>query len=192
MTRSVEEVFLNDRTCYNYSPQPVTDKLLEEIYDLMKLGPTASNSCPLRVLFIKSVTEKDKLLQCLMPGNIEKTRQAPITALFAYDLKFYDNMSYLWPHSPEMKNYFKNNKTIAQESAFRNATLQAAYFMMIARGKNLDCGPMSGFYPDKINQLFFYETNLTINFICNLGYKAAINPRPRLPRLAFSEGCMIT
>jgi nitroreductase len=188
--RTVKDIF-SDRTCYKYSAKGVDADLLQEIYDIMKFGPTSANSCPLRIIFIQSQGQKEKLLKCLMEGNIEKTRSAPIVALLAYDTKFYQKMDKTNPVSPAMKTYFTSSDKIALDTATRNSTLQAAYFMMVARSLGLDCGPMSGFNAEAIEKEFLSGTDFKINFICNLGYKDGENPYPRLPRLDFVEVCKI-
>ncbi len=151
--RTVKDVF-TDRTCYNYADKAVSLELLQEIYDIMKLGPTSANSCPLRIIFVQSKDQKTKLLKCLMEGNVEKTRSAPVSAIFAYDTKFYTKMDKTHPVSQAMKNYFASSEAIALDTANRNSTLQAAYFMVIARSLGLDCGPMSGLDAEAIEKEF--------------------------------------
>ena len=188
--RTVENVF-SDRTCYKFADKEVSTELLQVIYDIMKLGPTSGNSCPLRIVFVKTKEQKLKLLKCMMEGNVEKTRSAPVTALFAYDTKFYEMMDKTNPVMPAMKEYFAASEKVASLAADKNSTLQAAYFMITARSLGLDCGPMSGFNSELIEKEFFQGTNLKINFVCNLGYKDGPNPYPRLPRLDFNEVCSI-
>ncbi len=191
MNLNIKENFEEGRTCNSFSSKDVPDNLLKEIYELAKLGPTSANCNPLRIIFIKSPQEKSKLVECLMEGNITKTKGAPITALFAEDMKFYTKMPSLFPHNKEFGKIYENNEQLAKDTAYRNSVLQAAYFMMVARGKGLDCGPMSGFSQEKLNEAFFSGTNYKINFICNLGYKSNIEEYPRLPRLSFEEACQI-
>lgn len=188
--RTIEEIF-HDRTCYKFQDKPIDVSLLREIYDLMKLGPTSSNSCPLRILFVQSMEEKEKLYQCLAPANVEKTRSAPVSAIFAYDLRFYEKMDRLFAHNIKMKEIFASSEAAALDTATRNSTLQAAYFMMIARSKGLDCGGMSGFNPEAVNKTFFADTGYRANFICNLGHKDGEASYPKLPRLDFEEVCKI-
>ncbi len=188
--RTVKDVFA-DRTCYKYTNKFVSADLLKEIYDIMKLGPTSANGCPLRIIFIQTKDEKTKLLKCVMEGNVEKIKSAPVTALFAYDTKFYTKMDKTNPVSPELKHYFASSDKIAIDTAARNSTLQAAYFMIVAREAGLDCGPMSGFSAEAVEKEFLSGTDFKINFICNLGYKDGENPYPRLPRLDFAEVCKI-
>jgi 3-hydroxypropanoate dehydrogenase len=186
----IDKIF-NERTCYYFSSKDVEDALLREIYDVMKLGATSANSCPLRILFIKGMEAKEKLLKCVMEGNIDKIKSAPVTAIFAYDIKFYEKMDKLFPHAPFMKDIFASSSAAALDSAVRNSTLQAAYFMMIAKGKGLDYGPMSGFDTTALNDAFFANSDYRVNFICNFGYRAEQNPHPRLYRMDFEEVCKI-
>ncbi len=188
--RDIDSIF-NNRTCYKFLDKPITKELLIKIYDLMKLGPTSGNSCPLRIVFVQSKAEKEKLCQVAMETNVEKIKSAPVTALFAYDLRFYDQMDKLYPTGQQLKAFFASSKEVALDTATRNSTLQAAYFMMIARAEGLDCGPMSGFDADKLNEVFFKDNNYKVNFICNLGYKGGDAPYPRLPRMDFDKFCKI-
>lgn len=188
--RTIEEIF-HDRTCYKFLPKPIERTLLLEIYDLVKLGPTSANCCPLRITFIESDAQKEKLYSCLDEFNIEKSRTAPVTAVFAFDPKFYELMPKLFPHNPAMKDIFANSEALATSTATRNSTLQSACFMIVARSKGLSCGPMSGFNNEKINETFFKESNYQVNYICNLGYPDGETPYARLPRLDFDEVCKI-
>ena len=169
---------------------PVDPALLHQIYDMAKWGPTSMNCCPLRITFITSPKAKAKLKPCLSPGNVDKTMQAPVTALFAYDREFYDHMARLWPHS-DAKAMFAGKEVMIEDAAFRNATLQAAYFMLAARGLGLDCGPMSGFDKDSADTAFHSGTKWRSNFLCNLGYGNKAKLHPRLPRLDFDEAARI-
>lgn len=189
--RTIDSIF-NDRTCSKFLDKPVSKETLVKIYDLMKLGPTSANACPLRIFFLQSANEKEKLCKTVMETNIAKIKSAPVVALFAYDIKFYEKMDKLYPTGKVLQNLFANSsqEALAKE-ALRNSTMQASYFMMIARGMGLDCGPMSGFDPDALNEVFFKDTNYRINFICNFGYKDGDSPYPRLPRLDFDEACVI-
>ena len=189
---SVKEVFENQRTCNSFLTTDIPDSLLKEIYDIAKLGPTSANCCPLRIIFIKNEDAKSKLLDCLMEGNVAKTKTAPVVALFAEDHKFYEKMPKLFPHNKEFGKMYENNEVLLKNTASRNSVLQAAYFMIAARSKGLACGPMSGFDAKKLNESFFSETNYTINFICNLGYRAKEEEYPRLPKLEFNETCFIS
>jgi 3-hydroxypropanoate dehydrogenase len=189
MINFIKEIF-NKRTCYDFSDRDISDDLLKEIYDVAILGSTSANTCPLRILFIKSEEAKKKLIDCLAPGNKEKSQNSPIIAIFAYDLAFYKHMDILFSHNPSMKLLFENNKNLSFDTAYRNSTLQAAYFMIIAKAYGLDCGPMSGFDTDMVNREFFTnDENIRVNFICNLGYKNKDNPFPRSERLEFSKAC---
>ena len=187
----MNEIFLNERTCYHYAEKGVERELLREIYDLMKMGPTSANCSPLRIVFVESSAEKAKLVDCVMEGNKDKVKAAPMTALFAYDMKFYNNVPKLFAHNPGMKDYFSSSEAVTLDSAMRNSSLQAAYFMMIARAKGLALGPMSGFNSDAINSAFFADTDYRVNFICNLGYRSSDETNPRSPRLRFDEVCKV-
>jgi 3-hydroxypropanoate dehydrogenase len=183
---SIDTLFKAARTFHSWQDKPIEDSLLKELYDLMKFGPTSMNCCPARVTFIKSPEAKARLNPCLAPFNVEKTMTAPVTAIVAYDLKFYEKMKALWPHA-DAEAIFKGNTDLVQETALRNGSLQGAYFIIAARSLGLDCGPMSGFNADLINQEFFSDGSVKANFLCNLGYGDANTLYPRGPRLEFDE-----
>ncbi len=183
-------LFEDARTYPAWLDQTVDPALLHRAYDLAKMGPTSMNCCPLRIAFVQSADAKAKLLDCVAPGNLDKTRTAPVTAILAYDLAFYEHMQALWPLS-DARARFAGNGSLIEETAFRNGTLQAAYFMLAARGVGLDCGPMSGFDRAKTDEAFFAGTTWRSNFLCNLGYGDKSKLYPRLARLSFAESTQI-
>jgi 3-hydroxypropanoate dehydrogenase len=171
----------------------------------MKWGPTSANSCPARFVFLRSQEAKERLRPTLAPGNVEKTMTAPVTVIVAYDLKFYEKLPKLFPHSPAMRDLFAANPQLVEVTARRNSSLQGAYLMLAARAVGLDCGPMSGFDNAKVDEEFFSagrecegceqeyfpEGHVKSNFLCNLGYGDASKLLPRSPRLAFGEACSL-
>jgi 3-hydroxypropanoate dehydrogenase len=197
---ALDLIFRKARTHNVWLDQPVPDELLRQIYDLMKLGPTSANCSPARILFLRTPAAKQRLAPALSPPNLEKTMKAPVTALIAYDQKFYDNLPRLFPHNPAAREWFSNNAALAQTTAFRNGTLQGAYFIIAVRSVGLDCGPMSGFDNAKVDSEFFPpsagpsaspESQWKSNFLCNLGYGDASKLLPRSPRLEFDEACRL-
>ena len=184
------QIFTKARTHSVWLPEPVSDALLHQIYDLMKWGPTSANSSPARIVFVKSKEAKEKLLPCMAEGNVEKTKTAPVTAIIAHDMEFYENLPKLFPHAPA-RSWFAGHQPLIESTAFRNGTLQGAYFMIAARSLGLDCGPMSGFDNAKVDAGFFQGTSWKSNFICNLGYGDSSKLYPRSPRLDFNEACKI-
>ncbi len=188
--QSLDQLFLNARSYSAWQGQRVSDEKLAQIYELMKWGPTSANASPARIVFVKSDEAKEKLLTCVAELNVEKTRNAPVTAIIAEDLEFYDKLPKLIPHK-DVRSYFVGNKELTESTAFRNSSLQGAYFMIAARALGLDCGPMSGFDQQKLDEAFFAGTSWRSNFLCNLGYGDPDNLFPRLPRLSFEEACQI-
>lgn len=184
-------LFLNARTHNEWLDKPISDEQLHAIYDAMKWGPTSANSSPARIVFVKSREHKEKLVACMSPGNAEKTRKAPVTAIVGMDMAFYEQLIKLFPHAPDARSWFEGNDAVVESTAFRNSSLQGAYMMLAARAIGLDCGPMSGFDAEKINAEFFGGSNVKVNFVCNLGYGDAAKLFPRSPRLAFDEACKI-
>lgn len=188
---SLDQIFKEARTYTKWLNKPVSEDLLKSIYDVMKFGPTSANCCPLRIVFVKSPEAKERLRPHLSEGNVEKTMSAPVTVILAYDLQFYEHLPVLYPYV-NAKAWFEDKDVLAQETAFRNGTLQGAYFIIAARACGLDCGPMSGFSNEGVDKAFFPEGRFKSNFLCNLGYGDASGlPGPRAPRLSFDEACQI-
>ncbi len=188
--KSLDTLFRNARTYYAWQDRPVSVELLHEIYNLLKLGPTSANSSPARIIFLTTAEAKERLLPSLAPLNVEKSRSAPVVAIIAYDLEFYEHLPKLFPHA-DAKSWFVGNEQMVNDTAFRSSTLQGAYFMLAARALGLDCGPMSGFNADALNAEFFPDGKFKVNFICNLGYGDGSKLYPRNPRLDFDEACQI-
>jgi 3-hydroxypropanoate dehydrogenase len=187
---ALDQLFRAARTFRVWRDQPVSDETLRAVYDLMKWGPTASNSSPARIVFVKSPAAKERLKPALDAGNIEKTVAAPATAIVAYDLEFHTKMPVLSP-STDVKKTFIDQPDVTLATATRNGSLQGAYLMLAARALGLDCGPMSGFDNAKIDAAFFPGGTIKSNFLCNLGYGDPEKLRPRGPRLSFDEACRI-
>lgn len=183
--------FLDARTHNAWLPKEVPDSLLEQLVDILKLGPTSANCEPARFLFVKSREGKEKLRPLLSEGNRAKTMQAPVCAIIGYDLEFYEQLPRLFPHK-DMRGSFAGKPEKIQETAFRNGTLQGAYLILAARLLGLDCGPMSGFDNAGVDAAFFAGTSIRSNFLCNLGYGDPSALKGRLPRLDFAEMAKIT
>jgi 3-hydroxypropanoate dehydrogenase len=201
---ALDVLFRHARTFRTWLDKPVTDDLLRELYALMKWGPTSMNCCPARILFLRTRESKERLRPALAPGNVPHTMAAPVTAIIANDMQFYEKLPQLAPHNPKGKDLFESSPELAEVTARRNATLQGAYFMLAARSLGLDCGPMSGFDNAKVDEEFFgagleregigqeYSPGrLESNFLCNLGYGDPVGLHPRAPRLAFDEACKL-
>jgi nitroreductase len=183
-------LFREARTHNVWLDKPVSDEQLIQIYDLMKWAPTSANCSPARIVFVRSAAAKEKLLAAMIPGNLEKTRTAPVTAIVAYDLEFYEKLPALFPHT-DARSWFAGNQTLINSTAFRNGTLQGAYLILAARSLGLDAGPMSGFDNDKVDQAFFPGGKIKSNFLINLGYGDPSKLFPRSPRLTFQEAAQI-
>ncbi len=202
---AMDTLFREARTYAAWQDRPVTDQTLRDLYDLLKWAPTSANAAPARFAFLRSTEAKERLRPALAPLNVEKTMSAPVTVIVAYDLKFYDQLPKLFPHSPGMKQLFERNPEMVDATARRNSSLQGAYLILAARALGLDCGPMSGFDHAKVDeeffaagkpcfgcdQEFFPEGHVKTNFLCNLGYGDPGKLFPRLPRLPFNEACTL-
>jgi 3-hydroxypropanoate dehydrogenase len=179
-------LFTEARTHNGFSDKPVADALLVEAIDLAKMGPTSVNQSPMRVIFLKSEAAKARLLPTLSPGNLEKTRVAPVTAITAFDEEVYEHLPFLMPHM-DAKPWFSGNAEFAARSAFQNGTLQVAYLIFALRAVGLDTGPMTGFDRDKLDAEFFAGTKVKSNVLINIGYGNGVNLFPRSPRFAFDQ-----
>ena len=188
MNITTEDLFDNARTHNAFTSEAVPEALLRHLYDLMKWGPTSANCSPARIVFVTTGAGKDKLLPCMSPGNVEKTKSAPVTAIIGMDMAFYDKLPQLFPHA-DAKSWFVGNQKMIDATAFRNSSLQGGYFIVAARALGLDCGPMSGFDPAKVDEAFWAGTSVKTNFICNLGHGDPSKLFGRSPRLAFEEAC---
>jgi 3-hydroxypropanoate dehydrogenase len=190
---ALDQLFLEARTHNAWQDKPVSDTLLKQAWNLARMGPTSANCSPMRVVFVKSAEAKARLLPALLEGNRAKTLAAPVTAIFGNDSRFYDLLPRLFPHT-DARAWFAGpgKEELAATTAFRNGTLQAAYFMLAARSLGLDCGPMSGFDNAQVDRAFFPDGQIKSNFICNLGHGDPSALFPRSPRLEFEEACRIT
>ncbi len=168
----------------------VGDVLLQAVYDLAKMPPTSANSSPMRLIFLRTRQAKERLRPALMAGNLAKTMAAPVTAIVGYDTGFYELLPRLFPHE-NARAWFEGDPALIEETAFRNGTLQGAYFILAARALGLDCGPMSGFDRDKVDREFFPDGRIKSNFLCNLAYGDTGKLHPRSPRLDFEDACQI-
>jgi 3-hydroxypropanoate dehydrogenase len=183
---AVAQVFTEARTHNGFLSVPVDDQLLRDAVDIAKIGPTSANNSPLRVVFLKSEAAKQRLKPFLSPGNVDKTMAAPVVALTAYDRKFYDHLPFLFPHA-DAKAWFVGNEAFANDSAYRNGTLQVAYLILALRAVGLDVGPMSGFDNAKVDAEFFPDGQFKSNVLINIGYGDASGLFPRSPRLSFDQ-----
>jgi len=188
--RSLDIIFRAARTHNEWLDKPVSDELLHQIYDLMKWAPTSANSSPARIVFVRNAAAKERLLPAMSPGNLEKTRAAPITAIIAYDTEFHEKLPKLFPQA-DARSWFAGNQPLIDTTAFRNGTLQGAYLLLAARALGLDAGPMSGFDNAKVDKEFFPDGKVKSNFVINLGYGDHAKLFPRNPRLPFAEAAQI-
>ena len=187
---ALDQIFLEARTHNRWQKKPVPQALLRQLADVMKMGPTSANCSPARILFLESRSAKERLSPFMSEGNRAKTAAAPVTAIIGYDTEFYEKLPKLFPHA-DARSWFVGKPAHIEETAFRNSSLQGAYFIIAARALGLDAGPMSGFDAAGVNKEFFPDGKVKANFICNLGYGDPEGVMPRSPRFAFEEFCTI-
>ena len=188
--KQLDLLFGQARSMNGWLSKEVSDDMVKSLYELTKMGPTSTNCCPGRFVFIRSKEEKEKLEPALLPNNVPKVMSAPVIAIIGYDLDFSDHMKKLFPHM-DVAPMYKGNDEMNVSTAFRNSSLQGAYLMMVARAMGLDCGPMSGFNNQLVDETFFSDTNIKSNFLCCIGYGDSSKIFQRLPRLDFNEVCKI-
>ena len=189
--RALDALFRNARTANGFLDKPVTDDQLRALYDLMKMGPTAANGQPARLVFLRSQAAKERLRPALSAGNLDKTLAAPVCAIVAYDTHFHEHLPRVFPHNATAKSWFDGdaNKAARETSAFRNGSMQGGYFILAARAAGLDCGPMSGFNQATLDAEFFPDGRWKSDFLVNIGYGNAQKLPPRNPRLEFEQAC---
>ncbi|MCY4261049.1 MAG: malonic semialdehyde reductase [Rhodobacteraceae bacterium] len=185
-------IFEQARSCKFFSKRKIDESTLRQVYALASLAPTSNNTCPMRIVFAQSAAAREMIIEALAPGNVEKTRSAPVTAIIAHDLEFYRHLPLLAPHMAESSSSFEAMPDDAfQQFVLRNSSIQGGIFMIAARLCGLDCGPMSGFRNARIDELFFANSTWRSNFLINLGYGTDEGLRPRADRLSFDDACIL-
>ena len=183
---ALDLLFDNARTYSTWTPEPVSDETLRALVDAVKMAPTSANCQPLRVVFVKSEAAKQRLNRHVSTGNKQKTITAPVTAILAYDMTFYEQLPKLFPHT-DARSWFTGKPEHIEKTAFRNGSMQAGYFILAARALGLDCGPMSGFDNTAVDADFLAGTTFKSNILVNLGYGDPAGLFPRHPRPTFDE-----
>jgi len=186
-----EHLFTEARSFKFFSDKPVSEDQLRALYEVAKFAPSASNSCPMRITFVTTPESREKLLQASLPGNVDKIKSAPVTAIIAYDMAFFENYPRLAPHMENPPKEASLPEPALEKVALRNSSLQAGFLMTVARGMGLDCGPMSGFKNAVVDELFYADTTWRSNFLLNLGYGDGERLHGRAARLEFDEACQI-
>ncbi len=188
---TIDLAFTNARSQNGWTDKPVSDDELRAVYEIAKWGPTSMNTQPARFLFLRTPEAKARLLPCMSPGNQNKTSTAPVVAIIGHNMEFYTELVKNFAHNPNARAVFEGKEAMIQGTAFRNGTLQGAYFMIAARMQGLDCGPMSGFDAAKVDAEFWAGTPVKTNFIVGIGHGDASKVMGRLPRYTFDEACKL-
>ncbi|WP_413718685.1 malonic semialdehyde reductase [Silicimonas sp. MF1-12-2] len=185
---SIDLILREARSHYAWSDRPVAREILEVIYEIVAAGPTSMNTCPGRFVFVTSEEGKARLAKALKPANVVKMQTAPVTVIVAHDLEFWTHLPFLFPHE-DRRHLYEGKPAFIESTAFRNGTLQGAYFMIAARALGLDVGAMSGFSNEVVDEEFFAGTSHKSNFLINLGYADETALFQKLPRFTFDEVC---
>ncbi len=183
---ALDMIFRQARTYGKWLDKPVEEGTIRRLYDLVKMAPTSANCSPMRLVFVRSKEGKEKLLTALSPGNVAKSRSAPLTVICAWDEEFYERLPTLFPHADFKSGYVKDKERATTAGSF-NASLQSGYLILAARALGLDCGPMAGFSKDKIDELFLADKKWKSLMLCNIGYGDKSELRQRDPRLTLEE-----
>ncbi|MBT0959350.1 malonic semialdehyde reductase [Alphaproteobacteria bacterium KMM 3653] len=187
---AIDLILRDARSHYAWTDRPVSDEMLRTLFDITIAGPTSMNTCPARFIFVRSAAGKDRLAKSLKAKNIDKMRDAPVTAIIAWDPLYWQRLDFLFPHE-DRKPLFADRPEYAHDTAYRNSTLQGAYFMIAARAMGLDVGAMSGFSNEIVDEEFFSENGWKSNFLCNIGYADETALFQKLPRFAFDDVCEV-
>lgn len=187
---ALDQLFRCARSQNGWLPDPVADEVLRHLYELTRWGPTSMNCCPARFVFVRTSAGKEALRPSLTPANVDKVMTAPVVAIVAHDLRFFEHLPHLFPHR-DVSAQFVADATHAERTAFRNGTLQGAYLMLAARSLGLECGPLSGFDNGLVDRAFFAGTSWRSNFLCGLGHGNPEKLFARLPRLDFDQACQL-
>jgi len=185
---AIDLILRDARSHYAWTDKPISDEIIQELYEITASGPTSMNTCPARFIFVRSAEGKERLAKSLKPANVGKMMGAPVTAIIAHDLNFWTELPFLFPHE-DRRHFFEGKEAHSAETAFRNGTLQGGYFMIAARTLGLDVGAMSGFSNQSVDEEFFAGTSLKSNFLCNVGYADENALFQKLPRVAFDQDC---
>jgi len=189
--RDLDVIFREARSFTRWQDMPVSEITIRAMYDLLRWGPTSYNCSPARFVMVQSAEAKQKLAACAMDLNRERILTAPFSVIIGSDDEFYEKLPQLFRAHPGARDIFAGNAKLAEETAFRNSCLQGAYLIIAARALGLDCSPMSGFNPKKVNEEFFADRPCRVNFICSIGYGDRSGLAPRDERLSFDEACEI-
>ncbi|MFW2467272.1 MAG: malonic semialdehyde reductase [Candidatus Puniceispirillaceae bacterium] len=186
----ISQIFKEGRTHRLFTDKPIERDVLYQLYELAKIAPSASNLCPMRITFVHSEEQKQKVSEAAADGNKPKIDSAPVVAILAHDTRFYDHIEKLAPHM-NGDTFRQKDEADLEQIAIENSWLQAGFLIAAARSLGLDCGPMSGFNKTKIDEAFYKDTSWRSNFLLNLGYGDKTKLHPRGYRLSFDEGCRI-
>ena len=188
---AIDRLFMEGRSYKYFEDRQVDDTVIEQVYNLARMAPSTTNTCPMRLVFAISEEAKDKVISTLIPGNVDKSRSAPVIVIVAYDLDFYEQLPLLSPYMDYPSMYARMSEEVLTKIALRNSSIQGGIFILAARACGLDCGPMSGFSNKKIDELFFSNSRWRSNFLINLGYGTDRGLHPRAERLAFEVACSV-
>jgi 3-hydroxypropanoate dehydrogenase len=183
---ALDQLFRTARTYNDYLDTPVSNAQLESVWELLKYGPTSANCLPARIIWCVSHESKEKLAALSMPANATKILSAPATAIIGMDMEFYEQLPELFPHA-DARSWFVGNDAMIEATAFRNSSLQGAYFILAARALGLDTGAMSGFNNAAVDEAFFAGTPVKSNFISTIGYGDPASIFDRSPRPGFDR-----
>ena len=187
----LNELFISARTHRFYTDKPVSNDLLHQLYEIVKLGPTESNFCPMRLTFVTSQESRQKVIDAAAEGNRPKIQSAPVVAVVAHDLEFHRHLPNLSPQLDAEAVASQPAEKLANKASL-NTWLQVGYLIVAARSLGLDCGPMIGFNAAKIDEAFYANSSWRASMLINIGHGVGGDKiRDRSYRLTFDEACEI-
>lgn len=187
---ALQQLFTAAHTEQHFSNIAVTDEVIHQLYELVKLGPTGFNAQPARYLFIRSREHKEKLLAHVSSANREKTLAAPVNIVVAYDTQFHHELTEQFP-AYDAPSFFEKSPAWIEPTAKLNSALQAGYLVIAARALGLSVGPMSGFNPEQIDAAFFPDGQYKSFLLLNIGYIDHETKQKRGPRISFEKAVNI-
>lgn len=180
-------LFRQARTANTFTDEPVTEAQVRAIHDLIRYGPTAYNSQPLRIVLVRTARGRERLLPHMGRSNRAKTATAPLVAILAADTGFHEHLPSVFPHRPQVRDWFVDQYPTREEHARFNAALQIGYFLLGVRAAGLAAGPMAGFDRAGVDREFFDGTGYRSMLVVNIGRPGPDAWRERLPRLSYEQ-----
>lgn len=187
LNRAAQDLLFREaHTAKTFTDEPVTDEQVAAVHDLVKWGPTMTNSQPLRVVLARSDDARARVVSHMLPNNAAKTEAAPLIAVLAADMRFNRHIERIFPDAPFMAQMYENDE-FREPIADSQAWMQAGYFVMGVRAIGLDACPMLGLDRPGLDADLFADSDLRCICVVLIGKPGPDAYGPRLPRLDYDE-----